>query len=238
MNRDEVPRRHGAQRRRAPTKDLAHPRLGEVTPKSASASRTSCARQNRPSVKPKRDLLELDTVLDEVMSFVKLAKDCAYMAVYCSAAPHRTVLAAAHVCLLAGDAPACASGRRCLVSAVGRRGDGRPCCDMKSYDVLRPRRPGGGCGETVVPRSRRLAPAGVVALRHDELAAFVRRAPVEAHPLGRLMMTGHDEATVRCAKGSTAWAAPLAGLLTTWTRRRTFAEPDPARARRGWTEWT
>jgi hypothetical protein len=86
----------------------------------------------QPKVKPKKELPDPDTVLDEVTTFVKLAKDGAHMAG--DRRVHHTEWSKWRLTFRRLVSDALATLQAAIrASAAGRRGDGDLACDMRSY---------------------------------------------------------------------------------------------------------
>jgi hypothetical protein len=173
----------------------------------------------QPKVKPKKELPDPDTVLDEVTTFVKLAKDGAYMAG--DRRVHRTERSRWRLTFrrLAGEA----------LAALGAEGPGPAqqavtemvdlACDMKSYDYFHSDDPVEAAKFVV---SDAVAMLWESVLRHDGFAAFAQRVPEQ------LIRWESDYGWTRRGYGQvpekeTALGVPLARLLTTPDMWRTFA---------------
>ena len=176
--------------------------------------------QDRPKVKPKKELPDPAGVLDDVTTFVELAKDGAYMAG--DRRVHHTErsrwrhtfrrLAADALAALAASDPAPAQ------QAVAKIAD--LACDMKRYDYFH--------SDDPVEAAKFVVPDAVAALwesvlRHDGFAAFAGRAPEQ------LIRWEADYGWTRrgygqVAEKETPLAVPLARLLTTPDMWRAFAE--------------
>ena len=178
----------------------------------------------RPSeqakVKPKRELPDPDTVLDEVTTFVEFAEAGAYMAG--DRRVHHTErskwrhtfrrLVADALAALQADDPAPAQ------QAVGKMVD--LACDMRSYDYFHSDDPVEAAKFVV---SEAVAALWESVLRHDGFAAFAGRVPEQ------LIRWEADYGWTRrgygqVAEKETPLAVPLARLLTTPDMWRTFAE--------------
>jgi hypothetical protein len=176
--------------------------------------------QDQPKVKPKKELPDPASVLDEVTTFVELAKDGAYMAG--DRRVHHTErsrwrhtfrrLAADALAALAASGPAPAQ------QAVAKIVD--LACDMKRYDYFH--------SDDPVEAAKFVVSEAVTALwesvlRHDGFAAFAGRAPEQ------LIRWESEYGWTRrgygqVAERETLLAVPLARLLTTPDMWRTFAE--------------
>jgi hypothetical protein len=174
----------------------------------------------QPKVKPKKQLPDPDTVLDEVTTFVKLAKDGAYMAG--DRRVHHTERSRWRLTFrrLAGDALAAlqADDAGPAQQAVAEIVD--LACDMKRYDYFHSDDPVEAAKFVV---SDAVAVLWESLLRHDGFAAFARRVPEQ------LIQWEADYGWTRRGYGQvpekeTALAVPLARLLTTPDMWRTFAE--------------
>ena len=176
--------------------------------------------QDLPKMKPKKDLPDPVGVLDEVVTFVELARDGAYMAG--DRRVHHTErskwrhtfrrLAADALAALAASDPAPAQ------QAVAKMVD--LACDMKRYDYVHSDDPVEAAKFVV---SEAVAALWESVLRHDGFAAFADRAPEqlirwEAEYGWTRGGYGH------VAERETPLAVPLARLLTTPDMWRTFAE--------------
>jgi len=195
----------------------------------------------KPKIKPKKERPDPDTVLDEVTTFVALAKDGAYMAG--DRRVHRTERSKWRLTFrrLVGDALAAlqADDPGPAQQAVAEMVD--LACEMKSYDYFHSDDPVEAAKFVV---SDAVAVLWESVLRHDGFAAFARRAPEqlirwEAHY--GWTRRGYGQVPER----ETALAVPLARLLTTPDMWRTFAESyldaleeagraDPRRPRTGY----
>ena len=176
--------------------------------------------QDQPKVKPKKELPDPAVVLDEVTTFVELAKDGAYMAgdrrvhhTERSRWRHtfRRLAADALAALMASD-PAPAQ------QAVAKIVD--LACDMKRYDYFHSDDPVEAAKFVV---SEAVAALWESVLRHDGFAALAGRAPEQ------LIRWEADYGWTRrgygqVAEKETPLAVPLARLLTTPDMWRTFAE--------------
>jgi hypothetical protein len=192
----------------------------------------------QPKVKPKKELPDPDTVLDEVTTFVKLAKDGAYMAG--DRRVHHTERSRWRLTFrrLAGDALAALQasdpgpGQQAVADMVGL------ACGMKSYDYFHSDDPVEAAKFVV---SDAVAALWESVLRHDGFAAFAQRVPQQficweaAYGWTR---RGYGQVPEK----ETALCIPLARLLTTPDMWRRFAEsylealdaagrPDPGRPR-------
>jgi hypothetical protein len=174
----------------------------------------------RPKVRPKKELPDPDTVLDEVTTFVKLAKGGAYMAG--DRRVHHTERSKWRLTFrrLTGDALAAlhADNPGPAQQAVAEMVD--LACDMKSYDYFHSEDPVEAAKFVV---SDAVAVLWESVLRHDGFAAFARRVPEQ------LVRWEADYGWTRggygqVAEKETALAVPLARLLTTPDMWRTFAE--------------
>jgi hypothetical protein len=174
----------------------------------------------KSKVKPKKERPDPGTVLDEVTTFVTLAKDGAYMAG--DRRVHRTErskwrltfrrLAGGALAALQADDPGPAQ------QAVAEMVD--LACDMKSYDYFHSDDPVEAAKFVV---SDAVATLWESVLRHDGFAAFARRVPEQ------LIRWESGYGWTRRGYGQvpekeTALAVPLARLLTTPDMWRTFAE--------------
>jgi len=174
----------------------------------------------QPKAKAEKELPDPDTLLDEVTTFVKLAKDGAYMAG--DRRVHRTERSRWRLTFrrLAGDALAAlqADDPGPAQQAVAEMVD--LACDMKSYDYFHSDDPVEAAKFVV---SDAVAVLWESVLRRDGFAAFARRVPEQ------LIRWESDYGWTRRGYGQvpekeTALAVPLAGLLTTPDMWRTFAE--------------
>ena len=174
----------------------------------------------QPNVKPKREPPDPGTVLDEVTTFVKLAKDGAYMAG--DRRVHHTERSKWRLTFrrLAGDALAAlhADDPGPAQQAVAEMVD--LACGMKSYDYVHSDDPVEAAKFVV---SDAVAVMWESVLRHDGFAAFARRVPEQ------LIRWEADYGWTRRGYGQvpekeTALAVPLARLLTTPDMWRTFTE--------------
>ena len=186
------------------------------TPVSSASIAASCS---VVSSKPKKELPDPDTVLDEVTTFVALAKDGAYMAG--DRRVHRTERSRWRLTFrrLAGDALAAlhAEDPGPAQQAVAEMVD--LACDMKSHDYFHSDDPVEAAKFVV---SDAVAVLWESVLRHDGFAAFARRVPEQ------LIRWEADYGWTRRGYGQvpekeTALAVPLARLLTTPDMWRTFA---------------
>jgi len=174
----------------------------------------------QPKVKPKKELLDPDTVLNEVRMFVQLAKDGAYMAG--DRRVHHTERSKWRLTFrrLAGDALAALQ--------TGNPGPAQQALaemvdlvrDMKSYDYFHSDDPVEAAKFVV---SDAVAVLWESILRHDGFAAFARRVPEQ------LIRWEAEYGWTRRGYGQvpekeTALSVPLARLLTTPDMWRTFAE--------------
>ena len=173
----------------------------------------------QPKVRPAKELPDPGTVLDEVTTFVRLAKDGAYMAG--DRRVHHTErsrwrltfrrLAGNALAALQADEPGPAQ------QAVAEMVD--LACDMKSWDYFHSDDPVEAAKFVV---SDAVAVLWESMLRHDGFAAFARRVP------DQLIRWESDYGWTRRGWGQvpekeTALAAPLARLLATPDMWRTFA---------------
>jgi hypothetical protein len=174
----------------------------------------------QPKMRPGKELPDPGTVLDEVTTFATLAKDGAYMGgdrrVH-HAERSRWWLTFRR---LVGDAPAAlhADDPGPAQQAVAEMVD--LACEMKSYDYFHSDDPVEAAKLVV---SDAVAVLWESVLRHDGFAAFARRGPEQ------LIRWEADYGWTRRGYGrvleqETALAVPLARLLTTPDRWRTFAE--------------
>jgi hypothetical protein len=172
------------------------------------------------TVKPKKGLPDPATVLDEVTTFVGLAKDGAYM--YGDRRVHRTERSRWRLTFrrLVGDALAALPGDNPgpAQQAVAEMVD--LACDMKGYDYFHSDDPVEAAKFVV---SDAVAMLWESVLRHDGFAAFARSVP------GQLIRWESDYGWTRRGYGQvpekeTALGVPLARLLTTPDMWRTFAE--------------
>ncbi|MGH3192641.1 MAG: hypothetical protein ACRDPY_28975 [Streptosporangiaceae bacterium] len=174
----------------------------------------------QPKMKPKKKMPDPDTVLDEVTTFVTLAKDGAYMAG--DRRVHHTErskwrltfrrLAGDALAALQADDPGPAQQAVAEMVNLAR--------DMKSYDYFHSDDPV-EAAKFVVSDAVDVLWESV--LRHDGFAAFARRVPEQ------LIRWEADYGWTRRGYGQvpeieTALAVPLARLLTTPDMWRTFAE--------------
>jgi len=174
----------------------------------------------QPKVKPRKELPDPDIVLDEVTTFVKLAKDGAYMAG--DRRVHHTERSRWRLTFrrLAGDALAAlqAGDPGPAQLAVAAMVD--LARDIKSYDYFHSDDPVEAAKFVV---SDAVAVLWESVLRHDGFAAFARRVPEQ------LVCWEAGYGWTRRGYGQvpekeTALAVPLARLLTTPDMWRTFAE--------------
>jgi hypothetical protein len=174
----------------------------------------------QPKAKPGKELPDPDTVLDAVTTFVKLAKDGAYMAG--DRRVHRTERSKWRLTFrrLAGDALAGlqADDPGPAQQAVAEMVD--LACDVKSYDYFHSDDPVEAAKFVV---SDAVAVLWESVLRRDGFAAFARRVPEQ------LIRWEAEYGWTRRGYGQvpeqeTALAVPLARLLTTPDMWRTFAE--------------
>jgi len=176
--------------------------------------------QDQPKVKPKKELPDPAGVLDEVTTFVELAKDGAYMAG--DRRVHHTErsrwrhtfrrLAADALAALTASDPVPAQ------QAVAKIVD--LACDMKRYDYFHSDDPVEAAKFVV---SEAVAALWESVLRNDGFAAFAGRAPEQ------LIRWEADYGWTRrgygqVAQKETLLAVPLARLLTTPDMWRKFAE--------------
>jgi hypothetical protein len=176
----------------------------------------------QPTVKPKKEPPDPDTVLDDVTTFVTLAKDGAYMAG--DRRVHRTERSKWRLTFrrLAGDALAAlhAEDPGPAQQAVAEMVD--LACDMKNSDYFHSDDPVEAAKFVV---SDAVSVLWESVLRHDGFAAFARRVPEQ------LIRWESDYGWTRRGYGQvpekeTALGVPLARLLTTPDMWRTFAESD------------
>src|SRR6201997_5249223 len=174
----------------------------------------------QPKVKPKKELPDPDAVLDEVRTFVTLAKDGAYMAG--DRRVHHTERSKWRLTFrrLVGDALAAlqADDPGPAQQAVAEMVD--LACDMKSYDYFHSDDPVEAAKFVV---SDAVAALWESVLRHDGFAAFAGRVPEQ------LIRWEADYGWTRrgygqVAEKETPLAVPLARLLTTPDMWRTFTE--------------
>jgi hypothetical protein len=174
----------------------------------------------QPKVKPRKELPAPGTVLDEVTTFVGLAKDGAYMAG--DRRVHHTERSKWRLTFrrLAGDALAAlhAEDPGPAQQAVAEMVD--LACDMKSYDCFHSDDP---------VEAAKFVVSDVVAvlwesvLRHGGFAAFVGRVPeqlIRWESAYGWTRRGYGQVPEK----ETALAVPLARLLATPDMWRTFAE--------------
>jgi hypothetical protein len=174
----------------------------------------------QPKAKPKKELPDPDTVLDEVTTFVELAKAGAYMGgdrrvhhTERSKWRHtfRRLVADALAALQAYD-PAPAQ------QAVGRMVD--LACDMRGYDYFHSDDPVEAAKFVV---SEAVAALWESVLRHGGFAGFAGRVPEQLIRWeARYGWTRRGDGQV--AEKETPLAVPLAGLLDTPDMWRTFTE--------------
>ncbi len=174
----------------------------------------------QPKAKPKRELPDPDTVLDEVTTFVELAEAGAYMAgdrrvhhTERSKWRHtfRRLVADALAALQADDPASAQQAVKKLVDLA---------CDMRSYDYFHSDDPVEAAKFVV---SEAVAALWESVLRHDGFAAFAGRVPEQ------LIRWEADFGWTRrgygqVAEKETRLAVPLGRLLTTPDMWRTFAE--------------
>lgn len=176
--------------------------------------------QDQPKTKPKKELSDPVGVLDEVTTFVELAKDGAYMAG--DRRVHRTErskwrhtfrrLAADALAALTASDPAPAQ------QAVAKIVD--LACDMKRYDYFHSDDPVEAAKFVV---SEAVAALWESVLQYDGFAALADRAPEQLIRWeADYGWTRHGYGQV--AERETPLAVPLARLLTTPDMWRTFAE--------------
>ena len=175
---------------------------------------------DQPKMKSEKGLPDPAAVLDEVTTFVKLAKDGAYM--YGDRRVHRTERSKWRLTFrrLVGDALAALHDDNPgpAQQAVAEMVD--LACDMKSYDYFHSDDPVEAAKFVV---SDAAAVLWESVLRHDGFAAFARRVP------GQLIRWETAYGWTRRGYGQvpekeTALGVPLARLLTTPDMWRTFAE--------------
>jgi hypothetical protein len=173
----------------------------------------------QPKVKPKQELPDPGTVLDEVTTFVNLAKDGAYMAG--DRRVHHTERSRWRLTFrrLVGDALAAlqADDAGPAQQAVAQMVD--LACDMKSYDYFHSDDPVEAAKFVV---SDAVAVLWESVLRHDGFAVFARRVPeqlIRWEANYGWTRRGYGQV----AEKETALAVPLARLLTTPDMWRTFA---------------
>lgn len=175
---------------------------------------------DQPKVKPKKGLPDPAAVLDEVTTFVKLAKDGAY--IYGDRRVHRTERSKWRLTFrrLAGDALAALQddnpgpAQQAVAEIVDL------ACDMKSYDYFHSDDPVEAAKFVV---SDAVAALWESVLRQDGFTAFARRVPEQ------LIRWEAEYGWTRRGYGQvpekeTALGIPLARLLTTPDMWRTFAE--------------
>jgi hypothetical protein len=174
----------------------------------------------QPKVKPKKELPDPETVLDEVTTFVKLAKDGAYMAG--DRRVHHTERSRWRLTFrrMVGDALAAlqAGNPGPAQQAVAEMVD--LACDMKRYDYFHSDDPVEAAKFVVSDAAAALWES---VLRHDGFAAFARRVPEQ------FICWEADYGWTRRGYGQvpekeTALCVPLARLLTTPDMWRRFAE--------------
>ena len=173
----------------------------------------------QPKLEAKKELPDPGTVLDEVTTFVKLAKDGAYM--YGDRRVHRTErskwrltfrrLVGDALAVLRADNPGPAQQAAAEIVDLA--------CDMKSYDYFHSDDPVEAAKFVV---SDAVAVLWESVLRHDGFAAFTRRVPEQ------LIRWEADYGWTRrgygqVAEKETALTVLLARLLTTPDMWRTFA---------------
>jgi len=174
----------------------------------------------QPKVKPKKELPDPRAVVDEVTTFVMLAKDGAYMAG--DRRVHHTQRSRWRLTFrrLAGDALAALQAddpgpaQRAVAEMVDL------ACEMKSYDYFHSDDPVEAAKFVV---SDAVAALWESVLRYDGFVAFTRSVPEQ------LIRWEADFGWTRRGYGQvpekeTALAVPLARLLTTPDMWRTFAE--------------
>jgi hypothetical protein len=173
----------------------------------------------QPKVKPKRQQPDPVAVLDEVTTFVTLAKDGAYMAG--DRRVHHTERSRWRLTFrrLAGDALAAlgAEDPGPAQQAVAEMVD--LACDMKSYDCFHSDDPVEAAKFVV---SDAVAVLWESVLRHDGFAAFARRVPeqlIRWESAYGWTRRGYGQVPEK----ETALGVPLARLLTTPDMWRTFA---------------
>jgi hypothetical protein len=173
----------------------------------------------QPKVKPRKELPDPATVLDEVRTFVGLAKDGAYMAG--DRRVHRTERSRWRLTFrrLADDALAAlqAGDPGPAQQAVAEMVD--LACDMKSYDYFHSDDPVEAAKFVV---SDAVAVLWESVLRHGGFAAFARRVPeqfIRWESAYGWTRRGYGQVPER----ETALGVPLARLLTTPDMWRTFA---------------
>jgi hypothetical protein len=173
----------------------------------------------QPKVKPKKGRPDPGAVLDEVTTFVGLAKDGAYMAG--DRRVHHTERSRWRLTFrrLAGDALAAlhAEDPGPAQQAVAEMVD--LACDVKSYDCFHSDDPVEAAKFVV---SDAVAVLWESVLRHDGFAAFTRHVPeqlIRWESAYGWTRRGYGQVPEK----ETALAVPLARLLTTPDRWRTFA---------------
>ena len=174
----------------------------------------------QPKVRPKRGLPDPDGVLNEVTTFVNLARDGAYMAG--DRRVHHTERSKWRITFrrLVGEALAAlqADSPEPAQQAVAEMVD--LACDMKSYDYFHSDDPVEAAKFVV---SDAVAALWESVLRHDGFAAFAQRVPEQ------LICWESDYGWTRRGYGQvpekeTALCVPLAQLLTAPDMWRRFAE--------------
>jgi hypothetical protein len=173
----------------------------------------------QPKVKPKKDLPDPGTVQDEVTTFVRLARDGAYMAG--DRRVHHTERSRWRLTFrrLAGDALAALHAEHPgpAQQAVAEMVD--LACDMKNYDCFHSDDPVEAAKFVV---SDAVAALWESVLRHDGFAAFARRVPeqlIRWEAAYGWTRRGYGQVPDK----ETALGVPLARLLTTPDMWRTFA---------------
>jgi len=175
---------------------------------------------DQPKVKPKKELRDPGAMLDEVTTFVKLAKDGAYMAG--DRRVHHTERSRWRLTFrrLAGDALAALQAedpgpaQQAIAAIIDL------ACDMKSYDYFHSDDPVEAAKFVV---SDAVAVLWESVLRHDGFAAFAQRVPEQ------FIRWEAEYGWTRRGYGQvpekeTALGVPLARLLATPDMWRTFAE--------------
>ncbi len=174
----------------------------------------------QPKVKPKKELPDPDTVLDEVTTFAKLAKDGAYMAG--DRRVHHTERSRWRLTFrrLAGDALAAlqAGNPGPAQQAVAEMVD--LACDMKSYDYFHSDDPVEAAKFVVSDAAAALWES---VLRHDGFAAFARRVP-EQFICWEAYYGWTRRGYGQVPEKETPLCVPLVRLLTTPDMWRRFAE--------------
>lgn len=175
---------------------------------------------DQPKVKPKREVAAPDTVLSEVMAFVKLARDGAYMAG--DRRVHHTERSKWRLTFrrLAGEALAAlqADNPGPAQQAVAEIVD--LACEMKSYDYFHSDDPVEAAKFVV---SDAVAVLWESVLRHDGFAAFTQQVPeqlIRWEAAYGWTRRGYGQVPER----ETALGILLARLLTTPDMWRTLAE--------------